>query len=169
MIPQFPKCQPVVRQFGCPLGGETETIMDRIQRLSPKHNFTIGERLQILAEYEACVEMGQKSAFCRRMGVHQSTVTAWARQKRDGLLIPGDGKQNQHMMKHRDRVEFERLKRENEALKAKLAQTESAVEVLGKASALLEALARSATSTPEPEQISPAFAKPRPGNSSEPR
>ena len=143
--------------------------MEHIQRLSPKHNFTISERLQILAEYEACLAMGEKSALCRRIGVSPSSVRQWVRQHRDGLLVPGDGKQNQHMMKHRERVEFERLKRENEILKAKLAQTEGAVEVLGKASALLEALARSATPTPQPQQIPPAFANPKPGNSSEPR
>lgn len=145
--------------------------MEQIQRLSPKHNFTVRERLAIVAEYEACLEMGEKSALCRRLAVNQSSVARWAKQKRDGLLVAGDGKKNSHMMKHRDRVDYERLKRENEALRAKLAQTESAVEVLGKASALLEALARSATPQPEQEeqQIPPAFARPKPWPSSDPR
>ena len=143
--------------------------MEQIQRLSPKHNFTVRERLAILAEYEACLEMGEKSALCRRLGVNQRTVIGWAQRKRDGLLIDAGGKQNSHMMKHRDRVEYERLKIENEALKAKLAQSESVVEVLGKASALLEALARSAAPTPTEPTIPAAFVKPKPANSSEPR
>lgn len=145
--------------------------MEKIQRLSPKHNFTIRERLAMLAEYEACLEVGEKSAYCRRMGVSQRTVTGWAVQKREGLLVDKDGKENHYMMKHRDRVDYERLKRENEALKAKLAQTESVVEVLGKASALLEALAKSAalqTESPA-QQIPPAFVRPKPESSSEPR
>ena len=144
--------------------------MEQIQRLSPKHNFTVRERLAILAEYEACLEMGEKSALCRRIGVSSRSVRGWAVQKRDGLLIATDGKQNSHMMKHRDRVDYERLKRENEALKAKLAQSESAVEVLGKASALLEALAKSATPAPDPQeqQIPTAFAKPKLPRSSDP-
>lgn len=144
--------------------------MEPIQRLSKQHKFTVRERLAIVAEYEACLEPGEKSALCRRLGVNPSTVARWVRQKRDGLLVDAPGKQNSHMMKHRDRVEYERLKRENEALKAKLAQTEGAVEVLGKASALLEALARSAT-PPAPsqeQQIPPAFVR-RPGASSETR
>ncbi|MNL83375.1 hypothetical protein D3C87_2110070 [compost metagenome] len=42
---------------------------------------------------------------------------------------------------------MKRLRRENEKLKAKLEKSEAAVDILGKASALLEALARSATAT----------------------
>jgi hypothetical protein len=147
-----------------------ERFMEQIQRLSPKHNFTVRERLVILAEYEECLDMGEKSALCRRIGVNQRTVIGWARRKRDGLLIDAGGKQNSHMMKHRERVDYERLKLENEALKAKLAQSESVVEVLGKASALLEALARSAAPIPPAEPVIPAaFVKPKPANSSEPR
>lgn len=128
----------------------------------------------MLAEYELCVELGEKSVFLRRVGVSQSSMSRWAIEKRAGLLIPKDGKQNKYMMSHRDRIEYERVRRENEALKAKLAQSESAVEVLGKASALLEALARSATlqqqPVDEPEQsIPPAFGRPKPGPSSGPR
>jgi transposase len=146
--------------------------MERIDRPSPKHQFTIRERLAILAEYEACVEIGEKSVLLRRLGVSQSSVSRWAIEKRAGLLLPKDGKQNKYMMSHRDRVDYERVKRENEALKAKLAQSESVVEVLGKASALLEALAKSAALNSqlpaEPEQtIPPAFTRPKSPPSSE--
>ena len=146
-----------------------EFPLERIERLSPKHQFTIVERIAILAEYEACVELGEKSVFCRRIGVSQSSVSRWAIEQRAGLLLPKEGKQNKYMMSHRDRVEFERVKRENETLKAQLAQSESVVEVLGKASALLEALAKSAalTRTGSEESAPPipaAFL--RPGRSS---
>ena len=148
--------------------------MERIERLSTKHQFTIRERLAMLAEYDACVEIGEKSVLLRRLGVSQSSMSRWAIEKRAGLLLPKDGKQNMYMMSHRDRIEYERVKRENEALKAKLAQSESAVEVLGKASALLEALAKSAILKQQPvddseQSIPPAFVRPRSGPSSEPR
>ncbi|KUM35770.1 hypothetical protein AR689_17465 [Arthrobacter sp. EpRS71] len=50
-------------------------------------------------------------------------------------------------MNDRERHELNRLRKENEKLKAKLEKSEAAVDILGKASALLEALARSATAT----------------------
>lgn len=138
--------------------------MEIPQRISRQHKFTDSERLSILAEYEKCVEPGQKFALCRRIGLHNNTVARWARDKRDGLLVASDKKQNNHMMKHRDRLDYERVKRENERLKAKLEQSESAVEVLGKASELLAALAKSSqTKTPDvPEQssIPPTFRGP---------
>lgn len=50
---------------------------------------------------------------------------------------------NKYVLSKRERSELNRLQAENEALKARLAQSESAVEVLGKASELLTALAKS--------------------------
>jgi hypothetical protein len=50
-------------------------------------------------------------------------------------------------MNDRDRGELDRLRKENDKLRAKLEKSEAAVDILGKASALLEALARSATAT----------------------
>lgn len=151
-----------------------ELHMERIERLSAKHQFTIRERLAMLAEYEACVEIGEKSVLLRRLGVSQSSMSRWAIEKRAGLLLPKNGKQNKYMMSHRDRIEYERVKRENETLKAKLAQSESAVEVLGKASALLEALAKSAMLKQQQpddseQSIPPAFVRPKSGPFSEPR
>lgn len=147
--------------------------MERIERLSSKHNFTNKERVAILAEYEACTELGEKSALCRRIGVSPNTVNVWARQKRAGLWVSMDGKQNSHIMKHRDRVDYERVKRENAALKTELARMENAVEVLGKASALLEALTRSAVRKQAPDQdeqvIPDTFVGPKLGSASKPR
>lgn len=147
-----------------------EQVMEPIQRVSTNSQFTVRERLTILAEYENLHESGEKAAFRRRVGVSQSSVSRWAIEKRAGILIEKDGKQNKYMMKQRDRIEFERVKRENEMLRAKLAQSESVVEVLGKASALLEALAKSAQLSELPsetaQQIPPAFTRKRPGPSS---
>jgi transposase len=146
--------------------------MESIPQRSSKHDeFTNHERLAILEQYDACFEIGEKSALCRRLGLDSSTVRRWARDRRDGLLVASEAKKNGHMMKKREMVDYQRLKRENAALKLKLEQAESAVEVLGKASALLEALAKSAAlnQSEEPQPISPTFTRPKPDPPSEPR
>jgi transposase len=112
-------------------------------RTSKKERFTINERLAMLAEWEQCLDLGAKSALCRRLGIDPKSPRRWAQAKRDGLLEPSDSREINRMISKRERAELARLKRENEALRSRLAQSESAVEVLGKASELLTALAKS--------------------------
>ena len=68
--------------------------------------------------------------------------------------------------------QLKRVLKENEILKAKLARSEAAVDILGKASALLEAAAKSARARtrapelipePEPETGWPQWLKPSTG------
>jgi hypothetical protein len=55
-----------------------------------------------------------------------------------------------------DKKQLKRVLRENEILKAKLARSEAAVDILGKASALLDAMAKSAAATePRLEELEP--------------
>lgn len=126
-------------------------------RLSNQHKHTGDEKLALLAVYEDCVEPGSKSAFCRKYGIDTKTARLWAAQKRDGLLVPTDARKNRYMLTKRERLDYVRLQRENEKLKHDLAQSESAVEVLGKASELLAALAKSSQlqSPPTPDPAPP--------------
>ncbi|WP_460437169.1 hypothetical protein [Arthrobacter tecti] len=69
-------------------------------------------------------------------------------------------------MNKRERADYVRVMRENETLKAKLAQSESAVEVLGKASELLASMAKSSRiripETPDQTEIPVAFRTTKP-------
>lgn len=119
---------------------------------SSRRRLTVNEKLAILDEYER-TEMGQRGALCRRMGVAPSMVTRWRQQRRDGLLGPSDKKESPLVLTRAERVEFERQRQVIADLETRLAQSESAVEVLGKASALLETLAKSAqTRMPQPQE-----------------
>jgi len=133
-------------------------------RITNKHHFTGNERLAFLAEWEKCVDHGSKSAFCRRVGIDPKSFSNWSRDKRDGVLVPDASSKNKYILKKRERTEFVRLQRENARLTSKLEQAESAVEVLGKASELLTALAKSSQlKTPSPTEhspIPPAFRQP---------
>jgi transposase len=94
---------------------------------------------------------GSKAGFCRRVQVHSSTFRDWLAARDEGRLVPSvtpsGPKERSAWMNARERVELKRLKTENERLKKKLEKSEAAVEILGKAAALLDAMARSAAAT----------------------
>ena len=139
------------------------------QRLTNRHRFTSTERLAILAEWEKYsatgAEIGAKSAFCRRVGIDVRSLSRWNQEKRQGLLVETDQRQTKYVLTKQERIEFLRLQKENAILRAQLEQSESAVEVLGKASELLSALAKSSQirTPPLPDQqaIPAAFRKPK--------
>jgi transposase-like protein len=114
--------------------------------------FTLNQRIAIIAEYEVA-EMGQRGAVLRRHEITSPTMTRWRKQKRAGLLEPSDKTESRMALSRVERAAFIRMQADYAALEARLAQSEGAVEVLGKASALLEALAKSAR--PAPAEDSP--------------
>lgn len=74
-------------------------------------------------------------------------------------------------MNSRERAELEHLRKENQKLTSKLAKSEAAVEILGKASALLAAMAESAAATDPhledlPDRRPACMAPPEDGRSS---
>lgn len=121
---------------------------------SRTHRFTLNQRIAILDEYEA-TDHGMRGGVLRRYDITAATISRWAKARREGLLLPSEKKESTRALTRSERAELNRLNEENADLKARLAQSESTVEVLGKASALLEALAKSATAAPqEPRRAS---------------
>lgn len=141
-------------------------ISELPERVSKHQRYSPNERLRILSRWDALLEHGQRSAFCRELGISPGTVNRWDQQRRSGLLILADARKNKYVMSKEERADYRRLQRENERLKAQLQQSEAAVEVLGKASELLAALAKSSQITvpslPEQPPIPPAFQKRKP-------
>lgn len=132
------------------------------QRPSKRHGFSKEEKWMMLLEYDKCLDHGSKAAFARAAGVRAHTMRDWQAARDAGRLLPPQatvkvtGSERSGWMNNRDRDELNRLRKENEKLKAKLEKSEAAVDILGKASALLEALARSATATdPQLEEQRP--------------
>jgi len=126
-------------------------------------HFTEEQKWLLLVEYDKCLERGSKSAFCRRVGIDPVTPRQWVAQRADGRLMDPatvedmkDDKQREKLRLNWDeRRELDQLRRRNTSLEQKLEQSEAAVDVLGKAAALLEALAKSAnneTSTTQTQQ-----------------
>lgn len=125
------------------------------------YHFTGAEKLRILEAYEACTEYGQKSALVRRVGMSQSRIAEWGRARQEGRLSEldtGQGRRDRGRMNQHQRGELDRLRRENARLRAELEKSQSAVDILGKASALLESLAKGAA--PERDPGPPAHPEP---------
>ena len=113
--------------------------------------FTSDYKLQILQAYEAA-PTGDKGALLRREGLYDSSIQLWRRQRDAGELnTPRTGGPSTPAKKTPEQAELEQLRKEkaqlerdNTRMSKKLQQTEAAMEVLGKAHALLETVSESA-------------------------
>jgi transposase-like protein len=103
-----------------------------------RRTFTAEFKARILAEYDAA-ERGERGAILRREGLYSSHIIEWRRAAlagaRAGLGPAGKDR--------RDR-EIEALRRRAEKAEAELAATRAALDLVGKAHALLETLSGSA-------------------------
>jgi transposase-like protein len=104
-------------------------------------------KLRVLAEYENAAR-GEKSAILRREGLYSSHLIEWAKARDAGVLtLPVDGSaavKKTATRKSPEQIELEKLRRRNEKLEADLKKTRMALDIMGKAHALLEQLAESA-------------------------
>ena len=107
-----------------------------------RRTFSVDYKLKIVTEYDTA-EAGEKGALLRREGLYSSHVVEWRRARDTGALrgltaAPGSGGRSS------EQVENEALRRDNERLARELAKTRAALDVVGKAHALLELLSESA-------------------------
>jgi transposase len=117
-----------------------------------RRTFTAEYKLRVLGEYENAPDPQHRNALLRREGIYTSTISEW-RRARDAAAkeaIP----ERKPGRPARDAVETEneRLRKENEKLAAELARTKAALEVVGKAHALLELISGSADSEKKPQK-----------------
>lgn len=108
--------------------------------------FTAEYKLKTVEEYDAATEPGAKGALLRREGLYDSHVVAWRRARDTGALAGLSAKPAGRPKKSAAEVENERLKKQVARLEGKLEQTRTALEIMGKARALLEMLSESADS-----------------------
>ena len=99
--------------------------------------FTAEYKARILAEYDAA-EHGERGAVLRREGLYSSHIVEWRRAAEAGARA-GLGPVSRD---RRDR-EVEQLRARAERAEAELVRTKAALEIVGKAHALLEMLSES--------------------------
>ena len=101
-------------------------------------------KLAIVTEYENA-RNGEKGAILRREGLYSSHVIEWTRARDAGVLTekPAASGSAKRPRKSVEQLELEQLRRQNAKLKADLAKTRMALDIMGKAHALLEELSES--------------------------
>ena len=107
-----------------------------------RRSFTSAQKLEHIAAYEAAMTKGDGGAYLRANGLYSSLMCEWRRQRDAGVLAgkkPGEkiGRLTA------EQSEIARLRRQLDKAESRLATTEVALEIMGKARELLEGLTKS--------------------------
>jgi transposase len=114
---------------------------------SRRRTFAPAEKLQHLAAYDDACKEGQGGAYLRREGLYSSQVTEW-RKLRDAGVLEGRPPGARVGRLSAEQAEIARLRGQLDKAQRRLARTEVALDIMGKAHALLEEISESATDDP---------------------
>ena len=92
-------------------------------------------KLKILAETDACTDIGAIGAILRREGLYSSQLSDWRRERKQGLHSAFSRKPGPQSSE--DSSPLAQLERENALLKARLRKAEAITEIQKKVSDLL--------------------------------
>ena len=104
-----------------------------------RRRFTADYKLRILKLADACTEPGSLGALLRREGLYSSNLTAWRRQRDEGVLsaLTPRKRGRKGTVPHPLIRENEKLRKENERLTRRLQQAELIIDVQKKVSQML--------------------------------
>jgi transposase-like protein len=117
-----------------------------------RRTFNPEYKLAVVAEYENAAN-GEKGAILRREGLYSSHIIEWTRARDAGALTGGPAESAtpaKRAKRTAERVELEKLRRRNERLESDLKKTRMALDIMGKAHALLAELSESAENDEPP-------------------
>ena len=115
-----------------------------------RRTFTPAYKLAIVGQYDQLADGRGRGALLRREGLYHSHIQQWREAIEKGTLPALSSKPAGRPARSAAEVDNERLREENEKLARELARTRAALEVVGKAHALLELLSGSADSGTKP-------------------
>ena len=115
------------------------TPSTEVQEKPERRRFAAEYKLRILAETDACTEVGQVGELLRREGLYSSLLSTWRKQREEGVLAGLTPKRRGRKAKPKNPLaeKMTRLERENERLKTKLRQAELVIDVQKKVSEVL--------------------------------
>ena len=111
-----------------------------------RRSFTAEYKSRIVDEYDALPKGGsERGALLRREALYSSHISEWRNQRDRAADRPGT-----RARRSGEQVELDKLRKRNAKLEGELARTRLALEITGKAHALLEMLSESADSDKRP-------------------
>src|SRR6266700_6272745 len=118
-----------------------------------RRTFTAAYKLEMIGKYDAATEPGAKGALLRGEGLYDSHISYWRKARHSGALkLPSAAAGAVPAVAPKSRpageAENERLRKRLAKAEVKLGQTRAALDIMGKAFALLEMLSESADSPP---------------------
>ena len=127
-------------------GGVTDDDIDPAAR-PQRRSFSAEYKAEILAEYDTWPKGSEeRGAILRREGLYSSHISEWRKQAeagaREGLARKSKKRRSA------EEIELDKLRARNARLEAELERTKLALEITGKAHALLEKLSESADTDP---------------------
>lgn len=111
-----------------------------------RRSFSAAQKLEHLSAYEAALEEGRGGAYLRENGLYSSLISEW-RRVRDAGALAGRPAGDKVGKLSPEQVEIARLRRQLDVAERKLATTQVALDIMGKAHELLEDISRN--SSPE--------------------
>jgi transposase len=111
-----------------------------------RRSFSAQYKLDILTEYDAA-DPAARGVLLRREGLYSSHLSEW-RKARDSGALSGLAPASRPARQSVEQVENAKLKARAERAERELAKTKAALEIVGKAHALLEMLSESADTEP---------------------
>jgi transposase len=116
-----------------------------------RRTFTAAYKLAVIEKYDMATEPGAKGALLRGEGLYDSHISYWRKARDSGALkssaaAPDAVPAAAHKSRPAGEAENERLRKRLAKAEVKLGQTRAALDIMGKAFALLEMLSESADS-----------------------
>ena len=109
-----------------------------------RRTLTAADKRAYLDEYDALLKGSpERGAFLRREGLYSSDLSEWRKQRDSGAVAGLTGKPRTGR-RPAGGVELDRSRRQVVRLEAELERTRMALEIMGKAHALLELISESA-------------------------
>ncbi len=123
------------------------TSETEVTEKAKRRRHTAEYKRRILHEAATCTGRGELGALLRREGLYSSHLSEWRKQRDNGALAGLDAKPRTDQRPVGDR-ELDRSRRQVARLEAELQRTKMALEIMGKAHALLELISESADTEP---------------------
>lgn len=94
-----------------------------------RRRYSAEYKMRVLREADEAAKVGGVGELLRREGLYSSHLTAWRREREQGELAALSKKRGRKPTKDPQSKEIQKLARENERLRRRLAQAEAIIEV----------------------------------------